>query len=97
VQREVRAMSRHVWVPLKAVVQLALYGEPISPDASDEEKLRAKPGILRGLPSLEQFKRREQFDIALSKAALDGRVHFEGCRSPNAPPESISLTSDLLT
>jgi hypothetical protein len=80
-------MTQSAWVPLREALWIAFYG-----DTKDDWQTR--PGaLLHGLKRTEIPATRREFDIALSKAALDGAVHFQGRRSADALPEPIPPAS----
>jgi hypothetical protein len=92
-----KQQARQDWISLKDALWYALYGVNPStsplPEAEDAERLPPFPGSLLYEVKREDIPRqRRGFDIALSRAALDGKVHFLGCRSKNAPPEPIHST-----
>jgi hypothetical protein len=85
-------MPRSNWIPLRDALWCAFQGDAPagSAELDTEDNYRPQPGsLLHGLTSDKARAKRKEFDKALSQAALDGDVHFEGCRLPNTPPEPI--------
>lgn len=94
-------MPKTQWVSLRDALWTAFQGEaaaePSEGDAAaepsevdKEDDYRPLPGsLLHGLTSDKIKAKRIEFDIALSKAALNGTVHFVGRRSADALPEPL--------
>jgi len=79
-------MTPTVWVPLCDALWIALYGYT-------QDDCEPQPGaLLHGLKRFEIPAARRDFDIALSEAALNAAVHFEGRHPAGALPEPIPST-----